>query len=145
MMLFDMHILLISAISNPGINLQLSAIKQLNGNNFEEWYESFSVHMVLQNLDLALRVEKPKELTDESTTEEKSFYEKWYHSNRSCLMVMAYTMEKSIKESVSKTENGATFEMVSRYGMRGASNETFSLSMFCKRQLSTWKCSSPWP
>ncbi|RVX00984.1 Copia protein [Vitis vinifera] len=30
--------------------------------------------------------------------DERSFYEKWEHSNRSCLMVMKYTMDKSIKE-----------------------------------------------
>ncbi len=72
-----MLLLLIPAVSNPGINLQLSAIKQLNGNNFDEWYESFSVHMVLQNLDLALRVDKPKDLTDESTAEERTFFVLW--------------------------------------------------------------------
>ncbi|RVW84094.1 hypothetical protein CK203_040589 [Vitis vinifera] len=74
------------ATSNPGITLQLSTIKPLTGNNFEEWYESFNVHMTLQNLDLALRVDESSKPTDVSSTDERFFYERWEHSNRSCLM-----------------------------------------------------------
>ena len=37
------------ATSNPGISLQLSAIKPLTGNNFEEWFESFNMHMTTQS------------------------------------------------------------------------------------------------
>ena len=102
-----MHIVLFCyfpATSNPGITLQLSAIKPLIGNNFKEWFESFNVHMTLQNLDLALRVDKPCKPTYMSSADERSFYEKYEHSNRSCLMVMKYTMDKSIKKCVPKTE-----------------------------------------
>ena len=97
------------ATSNPGISLQLSTIKPLIGNNFEEWFESFNVHMTLQNLDLALRVDEPSKPTDVSSADEISFYERWEHSNRSCLMVMKYTMDKSIKECVPKTERAKDF------------------------------------
>ncbi|WKA03945.1 hypothetical protein VitviT2T_022019 [Vitis vinifera] len=93
----------------PGITLQLSAIKPLTGNNFEEWYESFNVHMTLHNLDLALRVDEPSKPTDVSSADERSFYEIWEHSNRSCLMVMKYTMNKSIKECVPKMERAKDF------------------------------------
>ena len=96
-------------ISNPGITLQLSAIKPLTRNNFEELYESFNVHMTLQNLDLVLRVNEPSKPTDMSSTDEISFYEIWEHSNRSCLMVMKYTMDKSIKECMPKTERAKDF------------------------------------
>ena len=107
-----MHIVLFCyfpATSNPGITLQLSAIKPLIGNNFKEWFESFNVHMTLQNLDLALRVDKPSKPTYMSSADEISFYEKYEHSNRSCLMVMKYTMDKSIKECVPKTEMAKDF------------------------------------
>ncbi|RVX17056.1 Retrovirus-related Pol polyprotein from transposon TNT 1-94 [Vitis vinifera] len=97
------------AISNPRITLQLSAINPLTGNNFEEWYESFNVHMTLHNLDLALRVDESSKPTDVSSVDERSFYEKLEHSNRSCLMVMKYTMDKSIKECVSKMEMAKDF------------------------------------
>ncbi|KAJ9689270.1 hypothetical protein PVL29_014779 [Vitis rotundifolia] len=65
--------------------------------------------MTLHNLDLALRVNEPSKPTDVSSTDERSFYEKWEHSNRSCLMVMKYTMDKSIKECVPKTESAKEF------------------------------------
>ncbi|KAL6345742.1 hypothetical protein AAG906_017486 [Vitis piasezkii] len=65
--------------------------------------------MTLQNLDLALRVDEPSKSTDMSSANERSFYEKWEHSNRSCLMVMKYTMDKSIKECVPKIERVKDF------------------------------------
>ena len=49
----------------------------------EEWYESFNVHITLHNLDLALRVDVPSKPTDVSSADERSFYERWEHSNRS--------------------------------------------------------------
>ena len=49
----------------------------------EEWYESFNVHITLHNLDLALRVDVPSKPTDASSADERSFYERWEHSNRS--------------------------------------------------------------
>eukprot|EP00261_Vitis_vinifera_P033612 XP_019074855.1 PREDICTED: uncharacterized protein LOC109122470 [Vitis vinifera] len=65
--------------------------------------------MTLQILDLALRVDEPSKPTDMSSADERSFYEKWEYSNRSCLMVMKYTMDKSIKECVPKTERVKEF------------------------------------
>ncbi|RVW45264.1 hypothetical protein CK203_110163 [Vitis vinifera] len=65
--------------------------------------------MTLHNLDLALRVDEPSKPTNMSSADEISFYEKWEHSNRSCLMVMKYTMDKSIKECVPKTESAKVF------------------------------------
>ncbi|XP_010662838.1 uncharacterized protein LOC104882235 [Vitis vinifera] len=75
----------------------------------EEWYESFNVHITLHNLDLALRVDVPSKPTDASSADERSFYERWEHSNRRFLMVMKYTMDKSIKECVPKMEMAKNF------------------------------------
>nr|CAN80727.1 hypothetical protein VITISV_033737 [Vitis vinifera] len=66
------------ATGNLGITLQLSAIKPLTRNNFEEWYESFNVHMTLHNLDLALRVDEPNKSIKEcvpKTERAKDFLE----------------------------------------------------------------------
>ncbi|KAL6336354.1 hypothetical protein AAG906_014524 [Vitis piasezkii] len=65
--------------------------------------------MTLHNLDLTLRVDESSKPTDMSSADEIFFYEKWEHSNRSCLMVMKYTMDKSIKEYVPKTEMAKDF------------------------------------
>ena len=67
------------------------------------------MHMTLHNLDLALRVNEPSKPTDVSSANERYFYNRWEHSNRSCLMVMNYTMDKSIKECVPKTERVKDF------------------------------------
>ena len=65
--------------------------------------------MTLHNLDLALRVDEPSKPTDVSSVDERSFYERWEHSNKSCLMVMKYTMDKSIKKCMSKMEMAKNF------------------------------------
>ena len=44
-----------------------------------------------------------------SSADERSFYERWEHSNKSCLMAMKYTMDKSIKECMSKMEMAKNF------------------------------------
>ena len=67
------------------------------------------MHMTIHNLNLALRVDEPSKSTDMSSADERSFYEKLEHSNNSCLMVMKYTMDKSIKECVLKTERAKDF------------------------------------
>ena len=67
------------------------------------------MHMNLQNLNLALRDDEPSKPTDVSSVDEKSFYERWEHSNRSCLMTVKYTMDKSIKECVPKTKRAKDF------------------------------------
>ena len=113
-----MHDIVITCILLNFAIFQLPAIlvflynclpSNLTGNNFEEWFESFNVHMTLQNLDLALRVDEPSKLTDVSSADERLFYERWEHSNRSCLMVMKFTMDKSIKECGPKTERAKDF------------------------------------
>ena len=48
-------------------------------------------------------------ITDQSTVADKASREKWDHSNRVCLMVMKYTMEKSIRQSILETDNAVTF------------------------------------
>lgn len=60
-----------SALGNPGMSLQLSAIKTLTGTNYEDWYESLTINLAIMNLDLALRVEAPAALTEKSSTGEK--------------------------------------------------------------------------
>ncbi|KAL5840647.1 hypothetical protein ACOSQ4_013255 [Xanthoceras sorbifolium] len=97
---FSFHSVLVPGFHNPGMSLQLSAIKTLTGSNFDEWYESLSMFLGIMNLDLALRVNPPHIPTVESSFEDKKFYESWEHSNRNCLMIMQFTIEKPIRKSV---------------------------------------------
>ena len=77
--------------------------------NYEDWKESLDLYLAITNMDLALREAEPPTLTDQSTVADKASREKWDHSNRVCLMVMKYTMEKSIRQSILETDNVVTF------------------------------------
>ncbi|KAH7853909.1 hypothetical protein Vadar_007956 [Vaccinium darrowii] len=61
------------------------------------------------NLDLAIREEAPPKLTTESSAEVRAYYERWEHSNRTCLMIMKYTMDKFIKQCVPDNENAKAY------------------------------------
>nr|KYP68562.1 hypothetical protein KK1_022193 [Cajanus cajan] len=60
-------------------------------------------------MDLSLREEEPPALTPESTIVQRTSHEKWEHSNRVCLMVMKYTMEKSIRQSILENDKAKDF------------------------------------
>ena len=57
------------------------------------------------DLDLALRVEKPTNITVLSTTEEKTHYKTWERSNILSLMYMRMSIANNIKTTLPKTNN----------------------------------------
>ncbi|TXG49740.1 hypothetical protein EZV62_025615 [Acer yangbiense] len=88
---------------------QLSAIKPLDGTNFEEWKETVTSVLALWGVDLALREKKPSKLTAESTARERSHRRKWKESNRKCLMFLQLSISKTIKKSIPKCNDARTF------------------------------------
>ena len=52
------------------------------------------------DLDYALRVDHPSDLTSASTTEQRSTMEKWERSNRMSLMIMKHSIPKTIRGAV---------------------------------------------
>lgn len=87
------------------MSFSLSVIKSLKETTYENWYESLTINFVIINLDLALRIDTPVELINESFANIKTHYEQWVHSNRTCLMIMMYTIGKSIRQSITDTDN----------------------------------------
>lgn len=79
------------------------------GTNYEDWYEFFIINLAIMNIDLALRVEVPSALTEKSSAKEKTYYECWGHSNRTCLIIMKYTIDKSIRQSIICTDSAKDF------------------------------------
>ncbi|XP_042950214.1 uncharacterized protein LOC122282322 [Carya illinoinensis] len=61
------------------------------------------------NLDLVLRIDAPVEPTSESSAVEKTRFEQWVHSNRTCLMIMKYTIDKSIRLSIANTDSAKEY------------------------------------
>ncbi|XP_058784065.1 uncharacterized protein LOC131658830 [Vicia villosa] len=86
----------------------MSVIK-FNGLNFNEWCEQIQFHLGVLDLDLALLSDKPGDLNDESTAEQKSFHKSWERSNRLSLMFMRMAVKNNIKSTFKKTENAKEF------------------------------------
>ncbi|CAJ2662216.1 unnamed protein product [Trifolium pratense] len=77
-----------------------NSVKTLNGTNYEDWKDSLNLYLPLHDFDLALRIDKPAAITAQSTEAQKTLHEKWEASNRKCVNVISYTMEKSIRQSI---------------------------------------------
>ncbi|KAJ1412062.1 gag-polypeptide of LTR copia-type [Sesbania bispinosa] len=60
-------------------------------------------------MDLSLREEEPPALIPESIAVQRASHEKWEHSNMVCLMVMKYTMEKSIRQIIPENNKAKDF------------------------------------
>ncbi|XP_022883856.1 uncharacterized protein LOC111400697 [Olea europaea var. sylvestris] len=81
-----------------------SSVSLFNGLNFSDWYEQVQFNLGVLDLDLALQVENPTDLTDESNADERSFHKAWERSNRLSLMLMQITLAKNIKPTIPKIE-----------------------------------------
>ncbi|CAN6707243.1 unnamed protein product [Malus baccata var. baccata] len=73
-------------------SLNFNNIETLTGSNFKKWKEDVKIVLGLMNLDLALREEKPKAITAESTVDEKVKLEKWERANQMSMMIMKKAM-----------------------------------------------------
>jgi len=51
-----------------------NSVKTLNGTNYEDWKDSLDLYLSINDLDLALRTDKPAALTNESTEDQKTFH-----------------------------------------------------------------------
>ncbi|XP_022889107.1 uncharacterized protein LOC111404548 [Olea europaea var. sylvestris] len=105
-----------NAISKVMLNFDLSvpvslyshasSVPVFNGLNFSDWCEQiqFNIGVLDLDLDLALQVEKPANVIDESSADERSFHKAWERSNRLSLMFMWMTLAKNIKSTIPKTK-----------------------------------------
>lgn len=85
------------------------SIPKLNGTNFSDWCEQVQFHLGVLDLDLALRTEKPAALTDNSSSEEKSFHKAWERSNRLSIMFMRMTVANNIKTTLPQAETAQEY------------------------------------
>ena len=58
-------------MTSATINANINSIHILNDSNFNSWQENFLIVLAIMNLDLALMVDSPSPLTDESTLNDK--------------------------------------------------------------------------
>ncbi|XP_057997427.1 uncharacterized protein LOC131176354 [Hevea brasiliensis] len=92
-----------SGVSAPITNItaSINSIPMLNGTNFKAWQESVMITLRVMDLDLALRVPKPTNLTDKSTSDEKREMEKWEKSNHISLMVIKHAILEAFRGTMS--------------------------------------------
>ena len=88
----------------PDQNLfvSINSIPMLNGTNFKEWQENVIIVLRVIDLDLALRIDCPTEITKESSSHSKREMEKWERSNRISLMVMKHAISKAFRGTMSE-------------------------------------------
>ena len=96
-------------VSQIVVNNQLCLIKTLNGNNYARWKSDVGLALGLADLDLALLKDEPQEPTNDSTAEEKAYYQKWVRVNWLSIMVMKKSISLSFKVHVSEEANAKSF------------------------------------
>ena len=102
------HVLI--AVTVPiSLHSHATSVPIFNGLNFSDWCEQVQFHLGVLDLDLALQVEKPVAITDDSSNEEKAHYKAWERSNRLSLMFMRMSIANNIKSALPKTESAKEF------------------------------------
>ncbi|XP_042400980.1 uncharacterized protein LOC121991014 [Zingiber officinale] len=96
-------------MNTASIMSQIASIETLTGSNFKKWNEHIRLVLGVMDIDYALRVDKPTPLSNTSTQEEKSAYEKWERSNRLSLMIMKGSISSDIRGDVPDSENAKDF------------------------------------
>ena len=84
------YLLCLYSVSAPTSNISagINSIPILNGTNFKEWRENILIVLGVMDLDLALRIDCPSEVTEESSSHNRRELEKWERSNQMSLMIM---------------------------------------------------------
>ncbi|KAF7838105.1 putative LRR receptor-like serine/threonine-protein kinase [Senna tora] len=88
---------------------QLSVVKTLNGTNYDDWFESLQMYLIISRDDLAMREPRPTALIEQSSEADKAYHKQWHDSNRICLTILKYTIEKNIRQSIPEKETATEF------------------------------------
>ena len=92
-----MSIYLIVVSVPVSLHSHASYVPILNGTNFSDWSEQVQFHLGVLDLDLALRIERPPAIIEESSAEEKTLSHSWERSNRLSIMFMRMSIANNIK------------------------------------------------
>ena len=63
--------------NSTNITASINSIPMLNGTNFKSWKDNLLIVLGVMDLDLALRIDSPLPLTDQSTSDDKREMERW--------------------------------------------------------------------
>ncbi|XP_022897694.1 uncharacterized protein LOC111411391, partial [Olea europaea var. sylvestris] len=97
-----LSVLSTASSSATTISANVNSIPILSGTNFKDWKENILIVLGCMDLDLALRVEEPTPLTEESSPDEKRHFERWDRSNRMSLMIIKISISEAFRGVVSE-------------------------------------------
>ncbi|KAH9667839.1 reverse transcriptase Ty1/copia-type domain-containing protein [Citrus sinensis] len=95
-------------LSATSISANMNSVPVLNGTNFKDWKENMMILLGCMDLDLSFKHPKPDELTDDSTSEDVLYYEKWDRSNRMSLMIMKCDVPEVFKSAITDEVTSAS-------------------------------------
>ncbi|KAJ4971875.1 hypothetical protein NE237_004974 [Protea cynaroides] len=87
----------------------------LSGENYAKWLELLELTLGCMNLDLAINKEKPEDLTDESTLDQRDYYAKWQRSNNMSLRLIKANMSNQ-KEQYVSTNSSTMSTLIAKLG-----------------------------
>jgi len=118
------------------LHTHATSIPALDGTNFSEWFEHVQFTLGVLDLDMALIVDKPDEVTAESIAEQVSHAKAWERSNRLSLMFIKMTIANNIKTSLPPTTNASELLSVVKDRFKSADK---SLAGTLMAELTTMK------
>ena len=125
------------SINNFASNIvaHINSIPMLNGTNFKPCKEKVMIVLGVMDLDLAFRVARPTDLTEQSTTIERRKMEKWDRSNCMSLMIMTRVIPEAFKGIMSDQVTTAK-EFLQEIEKRFAKNENSEISTILANLIS---------
>ncbi|XP_043714819.1 uncharacterized protein LOC122663180 [Telopea speciosissima] len=79
------------------VNNNMVTIEILTGTNFKKWKEDFLFAMEMADVHISLDMDKPADLDDRSTDDDKTVHAAWTKSNRLCLLSLKMTIKEHLK------------------------------------------------
>ncbi|XP_058185876.1 uncharacterized protein LOC131303101 [Rhododendron vialii] len=126
------------AVTVPvSLHSHASNVPTLTGPNFSEWSEHIQFTLGVLDLDMALLIEKPAEITDESFEDQVFNFNSWERSNRLSLMFMKMTIANNIKTSLPQNTNALEYLKGVEDRFKSADK---SLAGTIMAELTTMKC-----
>ncbi|RVW22575.1 hypothetical protein CK203_098978 [Vitis vinifera] len=99
-----------------------------------KWKEHVIIVLGCMDLDYALRVDRPSNLTSASTAEQRSTMEKWERSNRMSLMIMKHSILETIRGAIPEETQAKAF--LNQIANRLAVNEKVETSTILSKLVS---------
>ena len=101
--LCELVVLLFCSVVSSASNIfaSINSILVFNGTNFKAWQENAMIILGVMDLDLMLRVERPADLMDKSSSDDKRDKEMWDRSNHMSLMIMKSAILEAFRGTMS--------------------------------------------